>query len=332
MATTNVSLASTLPSASTLTQRRRGCVRRVAARRRVGASPPDSSKTLCRHLTTAASAASSVHTTTTPAAAVALDAPPRWALVHARAVAVIAEVLVSRKDAQKVLRKALRPEWFGTEHFSESPGWKGDACGGGVNNAERAAIADAVLGVEVLRLRLAFILHTRVSSASNEALEAAGGADAFGADAVAALLRRGGIDAGSSTSDDGELELDRAAVVLAVEAMLALYWMRDDGDEEEGAAASGEDDNDGEKDASPPLAPSKRLQRGRQQMDEAKLAVLLGDDNAGSGATLSEGDWPTDPTARIAVEHSLPYWLAARFVAQYGRVGTPGCQIAYMDY
>jgi hypothetical protein len=35
--------------------------------------------------------------------------------VHARAVAAIAEVVVRRRDAQKVVRKALRPEWFGPE-------------------------------------------------------------------------------------------------------------------------------------------------------------------------------------------------------------------------
>ena len=49
-----------------------------------------------------------------------------------------------RRDAQKVLRK-LRP---GGRH-DEAPGWSGDARGGGVNNAERAAIAEAVLGLEV---------------------------------------------------------------------------------------------------------------------------------------------------------------------------------------
>ena len=64
-----------------------------------------------------------------------LEAPPRWDLVHARAVSAAAEILMHRRDAQKVLRKALRPEWPG---FDEAPGWAGDARGGGVNNAERA--------------------------------------------------------------------------------------------------------------------------------------------------------------------------------------------------
>ena len=50
---------------------------------------------------------------------VGLDAPPRWDLVHARAVSAVAEILMHRRDAQKVLRKALRPEWPG---FDEAPG------------------------------------------------------------------------------------------------------------------------------------------------------------------------------------------------------------------
>ena len=91
-----------------------------------------------------------------------------------------------RRDAQKVLRKALRPEWPG---FDEAPGWSGDARGGGVNNAERAAIAEAVLGLEVKRLTLAWLVAERARSAYAESLDAAGGIDAFGVDALEEVLR-----------------------------------------------------------------------------------------------------------------------------------------------
>jgi hypothetical protein len=106
--------------------------------------------------------------------------------VHARAVSAYAEILMHRRDAQKVLRKALRPEWPG---FDETSGWAGDARGGGVNNAERAAIAEAVLGMEVNRLNLAWLVVDRARSAYEESLHAAGGIEAFGVDALEETLR-----------------------------------------------------------------------------------------------------------------------------------------------
>ena len=54
-------------------------------------------------------------------APVALDAPPRWDLVHARSVSSVAEILMHKRDAQKVIRKALRMEWCG---FDEISGWR----------------------------------------------------------------------------------------------------------------------------------------------------------------------------------------------------------------
>ena len=128
------------------------------------------------------------------------NAPPRWDLVHARAVAALAEIFANRRDAQKIVRKALRPEWFGPEGAPETPGWAGDARGGKANNAERAAIADAVLGVEVLRLNLAYLVLERSRSAYEDTLRAAGGPEAFGARALHAILREQGVAVSPSSS------------------------------------------------------------------------------------------------------------------------------------
>ena len=154
------------------------------------------------------------------------NAPPRWDLVHARAVAALAEIFANRRDAQKIVRKALRPEWFGPEGAPETPGWAGDARGGGVNNAERAAIADAVLGVEVLRLNLAYLVLERSRSAYEDTLRAAGGPEAFGARALHAILREQGVARLPSSSPYSPPPApDRAAYRAAAAAMLALYWM-----------------------------------------------------------------------------------------------------------
>ena len=151
--------------------------------------------------------------------------PPRWDLVHARAVAALAEIFANRRDAQKIVRKALRPEWFGPEGAPETPGWAGDARGGGVNNAERAAIADAVLGVEVLRLNLAYLVLERNRSAYEDTLRAAG-TRAFGARALHAILREQGVAVSPSSSPSSPPPApDRAAYRAAAAAMVALYWM-----------------------------------------------------------------------------------------------------------
>ena len=241
---------------------------------------------------------------------VGLDAPPRWDLVHARAVSATAEILMYRRDAQKVLRKALRPEWPG---FDEASGWAGDARGGGVNNAERAAVAEAVLGMEVKRLNLAWLVVERVRSAYDESLRAAGGIDAFGIDALEEVLRGHAEpvqpppkkDAAERASarfpnatranprrrddgddgDDGddasfEPPLPRARYVAAASAMLDLHWMRE-------------------------RVVSNEFRRHR-------LAVLRG------GAKMRGDAWPEAADARVAVTHSVPRWFAARLIEERG--------------
>ena len=213
---------------------------------------------------------------------VGLDAPPRWDLVHARAVSAAAEILMHRRDAQKVLRKALRPEWPG---FDEAPGWAGDARGGGVNNAERAAIAEAVLGLEVKRLTLAWLVVERARSAYAESLGAAGGIDAFGVDALEEALRGERLDAVGDSEHDATPPfaprvLPRARYVAAAGAMLDLHWMRE-------------------------RVVSNEFRRDR-------LAVLRG------GATIAGDAWPAEPAARIAAKHSVPRWFAKRLIEERG--------------
>ena len=209
------------------------------------------------------------------------DAPPRWDLVHARAVAALAEIFAHRRDAQKIVRKALRPEWFGPEGAPETPGWAGDARGGGVNNAERAAIADAVLGVEVLRLNLAYLVLERSRSAYEDTLRAAGGPDAFGTRALRAILHEQGVSSVSTSSPSSPPPApDRAAYRAAAAAMLALYWM------------------------------THRVVSNEFARDY--LAVLRG------GAKLTGDDRPADPDDAFAVEASVPRWLAARLRAKFG--------------
>ena len=261
-----------------------------------------------------------------PASASFSQPAVRWSLVHARAVVSIAEAIVNRRDAQKVLRKALRPQWCGPESLRSpmEPGWVGNpgASGGHpVTNAERKAIADAVLGVEVNRLRLAFVASARVCAARADALEAAGGLeDGFGGGVLAALLRRGGIPIegavaglkacekrGGDGGEDDTTPLDHGDAVTAAEALLALHWTPPRGDDG-GAGHEGG--------AEPP----------RQQMAPGKLAVLLGEDAADGDWPL----WPADPAARIAAQHSLPGWLAARLVAQFGPRGASSLAAALL--
>ena len=213
---------------------------------------------------------------------VGLDAPPRWDLVHARAVSAAAEILMHRRDAQKVLRKALRPEWPG---FDEAPGWAGDARGGGVNNPERAAIAEAVLGLEVKRLTLAWLVVERARSAYAESLGAAGGIDAFGVDALEEALRGERLDAVGDSEHDANHPfaprvLPRARYVAAAGAMLDLHWMRE-------------------------RVVSNEFRRDR-------LVVLRG------GAKIAGDAWPAEPAARIAAKHSVPRWFAERLIEERG--------------
>lgn len=204
--------------------------------------------------------------------------------MHARAVSAYAEILMHRRDAQKVLRKALRPEWPG---FDETGGWAGDARGGGVNNAERAAIAEAVLGMEVKRLNLAWLVVERARSAYKESLHAAGGIDAFGVDALEEVLR-GHVDASPEKTTtladvDANVSLPRARYVAAASAMLDLHWMRE-------------------------RVVSNEFRRDR-------LAVLRG------GAKIQGDAWPDAADAKLAVAHSVPRWFAARLIEERGVEG-----------
>ena len=206
--------------------------------------------------------------------------------MHARAVSAYAEILMHRRDAQKVLRKALRPEWPG---FDETSGWAGDARGGGVNNAERAAIAEAVLGMEVNRLNLAWLVVDRARSAYEESLHAAGGIEAFGVDALEETLR-GHADASraektfsAETELDANVPLPRARYVAAASAMLDLHWMRE-------------------------RVVSNEFHRDR-------LAVLRG------GAKIQGDAWPDAADAKLAVAYSVPKWFAARLIEERGVEG-----------
>ena len=207
--------------------------------------------------------------------------------MHARAVSAYAEILMHRRDAQKVLRKALRPEWPG---FDETSGWAGDARGGGVNNAERAAIAEAVLGMEVNRLNLAWLVVDRARSAYEESLHAAGGIEAFGVDALEETLRGHADVVSAENTKNAETEsldanvlLPRARYVAAASAMLDLHWMRE-------------------------RVVSNEFHRDR-------LAVLRG------GAKIQGDAWPDAADAKLAVAHSVPKWFAARLIEERGVEG-----------
>ena len=235
----------------------------------------------------------------------ARDAPPRWSLVHARAIAAIVHVVFGGADAQKVTRKALRPEWRGPDGGDEddahrsseaaSHRWPGDARGGGVNNAERVAIADAILGVEASRLRLAYRALSRLRARGGEEE-----GDARCVAALAALVRDCGVD---DDDDDARDPPDRAACASAAEAMLASYWAGADDDD---------DDADGvdARHRAATSTPTRRLSPG------ALDALLLAENNENDPVQVVAP--PADPAANIAVEHSLPAWLARRFVSQHG--------------
>ena len=92
-------------------------------------------------------------------------------LVHARASPRWRRP--NRRDAVKIVRKALRPEWLARGR-ARNPRLGGHVRGG-VNNAERAAIADAVLGVEVLPQPRYLVLERSRSAYEDTAPRAARG-------------------------------------------------------------------------------------------------------------------------------------------------------------
>lgn len=215
-------------------------------------------------------------------APVALDASPRWDLVHARSVSSVAEILMHKRDAQKVIRKALRMEWCG---FDEISGWAGNAWGGGINNAERLAIAETVLGVEVNRLTLAWLVVERTRSADPEVIENAGGVDAFGVDALDAVLCEFGLERAFYENEKNEREAPRRPeFVAAATAMVTLHWTHTRDDVVGSAAISKE-----------------------------TVRVLRG------GAKMVAGDaWPTGVAENNAARNSLPVWFARRLLNERG--------------
>ena len=215
-----------------------------------------------------------------PLPPVDIYASPRWDLVHARSVSVIAEILMTNRDGQKILRKAIRGEWSG---FNEMDGWTGDARGGGINNAERSAIAETVLGVEVNRLTLAWLVVERTRSAYPEFLEAAGGVDAFGLQALDEVLFQFGLThTGSERNEKTEKEKhpSRSVYVSAATSMVSLHWMQTTGVSNE--------------------------------FSRETLSVLRG------GAKIFGDLWPEDAAQNISAKHSIPVWFAKRLINDYG--------------
>ena len=246
--------------------------------------------------------------------------------MHARAVAALAHVLATSRDAQKVLRKALRPEWRGPAG-SEPEGWPGDAPSAApVTNAERAAIADAVLGVEVHRIRLAYLVRERVAAAYDDVLEEAGGPDAFGVDALEKILADAGVfwQSEDETDDDFQDDANAANAANLANAANAANAANS------ANAASSEDAPERIRrrvrtpESSPSLASYRKaadamtslrwleLRGVSDQTRVAFLSVLRG------GATIHGDRYPRDPDRAFAARHSLPAWLSARFRAQFG--------------
>jgi hypothetical protein len=125
-------------------------------------------------------------------------------------------------------------------------------------------------------------------------------------------------DNGGSDNEGLEQALDRAALVPAVEAMLALHWMGPGGQgratgRESGGGGGGGGTGDGAEDIECDGAVEGSSGSGwtpQQQMSGTKLAVLGGQD-------LVDLEWPIDPAEHIAAENSLPHWFAALLVEQY---------------
>lgn len=228
------------------------------------------------------------HADDSPALAAKVDPPAepvRWPLVHARSVEALARVLANPgTDAQKVMRQALRAQYRprGSLVYDENDParWPGSDA---PTNAERGAIADAVLASEVNRLRLAYLAHRAAMAPENITVPR------FGRAALWAVL----CDQEIADACDDDLPPDELSYLDAADAMIAAHWAALDGD----AAGDG-----------------SRTQPARDAcFDAAKLRAIR--------AVVADADsieWPADPATALAARRSVPTWLAAKLIDQHG--------------
>lgn len=224
----------------------------------------------------------------------------RWRLVHARSVEALARVLANPgTDAQKVMRQALRAQYRprGSLVYDENdPGrWPGSDA---PTNAERGAIADAVLASEVNRLRLAYLSHRAAMAPENITVPS------FGRAALWAVL----CDQEIADACEDDLPPDHLSYLDAADAMIAAHWVGLDDDAADGDAAGGDAaggdaaGGDGSSKAARDLC-----------FDPAKLRAIR--------AVVADSDsieWPADPATALAVRRSVPTWLAKKLIDQHG--------------
>ena len=217
----------------------------------------------------------------------------RWRLVHARSVEALARVLANPgTDAQKVMRQALRAQYRprGSLVYDENdPGrWPGSDA---PTNAERGAIADAVLASEVNRLRLAYLAHLAAMDPDNITVPK------FGRAALWAVL----CDQEIADACEDDLPPDDLSYLDAADAMIAAHWVGLDGDAAGGDAAAVTTVTGSSKAARDPC------------FDPAKLRAIR--------AVVADSDsieWPADPATALAVRRSVPTWLAKKLIDRHG--------------
>ena len=217
----------------------------------------------------------------------------RWRLVHARSVEALARVLANPgTDAQKVMRQALRAQYRprGSLVYDENdPGrWPGSDA---PTNAERGAIADAVLASEVNRLRLAYLSHRAAMTPENITVPS------FGRAALWAVL----CDQEIADACEDDLPPDDLSYLDAADAMIAAHWVGLDGDAAGGDAAAVTTVTGSSKAARDPC------------FDPAKLRAIR--------AVVADSDsieWPADPATALAVRRSVPTWLAKKLIDRHG--------------
>ena len=214
--------------------------------------------------------------------------PVRWRLVHARSVEALARVLANPgTDAQKVMRQALRAQYRprGSLVYDENdPGrWPGSDA---PTNAERGAIADAVLASEVNRLRLAYLSHRAAMAPENITVPS------FGRAALWAVL----CDQEIADACEDDLPPDDLSYLDAADAMIAAHWAGLDDD------TAGDDDD---------TAGDTAVLRDTC-FDAAKLRAIRP-----SSPTRIRCSGPRIPR-RHSPRRSVPTWLAAKLIDQHG--------------